>query len=215
MHTPHLRVPFAQFFRSYLLMDVNPVIRFLILSDIVWRSGVGLLTPVFPIFIIERIVGGNELVAGVAATIGLITKGVFQVPAASIIDRIRGEKDDYWMMVCFSFLTLLMPLWHLVLRTPGQLYLVEFFSNLFLAFTFPSFMAIFTRHVDKQKEGTTWGLYFTLTDFAGAAAAAVGGAIALTLGFDTLIIATVSVSILASFLLLPIHGKMRRARPEA
>jgi MFS family permease len=214
MHTPHLPVPFSRFLREYMLLDVNPVIRFLILSDIVWRSGVGLLTPVFPIFIIERIVGGNELVAGVAATIGLVTKGIFQVPAAAIIDKIRGEKDDFWMMITFSFLTLLMPISYLFIRTPGQLYVVEFFSNLFLAFTFPSFMAIFTRHVDRQKEGTTWGLYFTLTDFAGAASAAVGGAIALTLGFDKLIIATVSISIMAVFLLIPIRSRMRRARKQ-
>lgn len=184
----------------------------MIISDMIWRSGVGLLTPVFPIFIIERIDGGNALVAGVAATIGLVTKGVFQIPAASIIDRIRGEKDDFWMMVTFSFLTLLMPLTYLFIRTPTQLYVVEFISNLFLAFTFPSFMAIFTRHMDKQREGTEWGLYFTLTDFAGAAAAAVGGGIAITLGFDKLIIATVSISVFAVFFLIPIRSRMRKAR---
>ncbi len=187
----------------------------MILADVVWRAGVGLLTPVFPIFIIERIEGGNALVAGVAATIGLVTKGVFQIPAASIIDRIRGEKDDFWMMVVFSFLTLLMPLTYLFIRTPGQLYAVEFFSNLFLAFTFPSFMAIFTRHMDKQREGTEWGLYFTLTDFAGAAAAAVGGAIAITLGFDKLIVVTVALSVTSVLLLLPIRSRMRRAKKNA
>lgn len=213
MHTPHVHVPFSHFLREYLLLEVNPVIRFMILADVVWRGGVGLLTPVFPIFIIERIDGGNALVAGIAATIGLVTKGIFQVPAASIIDKIRGEKDDFWMMVSFSFLTLLMPLTYLLIRTPGQLYTVEFISNLFLAFTFPSFMAIFSRHVDRQKEGTTWGLYFTLTDFAGAAAAAVGGGIAITLGFDKLIVATVAISVMSVLLLLPIRSRMRRARP--
>lgn len=207
---PHLaHAPFNRYLRDYMLLNVNPVIRFLILSDVTWRSGVGLLSPIFPIFVVERIVGGNELVVGVAATIGLVTKGLFQIPAASIIDRIRGEKDDYWMMVVFSTLTLLMPLCYLIVRTPGQLYAVEFFSNLFLAFTFPSFMAIFTRHVDKEKEGTTWGLYFTLTDFAAAGAAAVGGAIAITLGFPMLIIVSVCISLLAAILLLPIRNRMR------
>ena len=65
-------------------------------------------------------------------------------------------------------------------------------------------MAIFTRHIDKTKEGTEWGIYFTLTDLISAAFAAVGGYIAVSEGFPTLIISVVILSIIGALLLLPI-----------
>jgi len=71
-------------------------------------------------------------------------------------------------------------------------------------FTFPSYMAIFTRHIDKKKEGTEWGIYFTFTDLIGAALAIVGGYVATTQGFPTLIVAVVVVSFVGAMLLWPI-----------
>ena len=65
-------------------------------------------------------------------------------------------------------------------------------------------MAIFTRHIDKEKEGTEWGVYFTLTDLTSAALAAVGGYVATLQGFPVLIIAVVVVSFIGALLLWPI-----------
>lgn len=211
MPTHATHSPFVRFLRDYLLLNANPVIRFLIISDVVWRAGVGLLVPIFPLFVVEHIEGGNAFVVGVAMTIGLVTKGVFQIPAATIIDKIKGEIDDFWIMTVCTALTLFMPLLFLVAHSPLEVYLIEFFANLFLAFTFPAFMAIFTRHVDHDHAGTAWGLYFTLTDFAGALAAGVGGAIALRFGFETLIVLSVCISMTSVLLILPMRPHMRRA----
>jgi hypothetical protein len=51
---------------------------------------------------------------------------------------------------------------YLIVDTPLELYFVQFLSGIFTALTFPTYMAIFTRHIDKEKEGTEWGVYFTL-----------------------------------------------------
>ncbi|MBU2565973.1 hypothetical protein KKG46_00235, partial [Patescibacteria group bacterium] len=84
-------------FRDYFLKDINPTVRFLILSDTVLVGASGLLGPIFAIFVQGFIVGGNEAVAGLAAAIYLFTKSIFQIPVAHIIDKIRGEKDDFWL----------------------------------------------------------------------------------------------------------------------
>ncbi|KKR72711.1 MAG: hypothetical protein UU81_C0010G0057 [Microgenomates group bacterium GW2011_GWC1_41_8] len=188
----------------YFLLDINPVIRFLILSDTVLIGAAGLLGPIFALFIEEFIQGGNEAIAGLAAGIYLFTKSLMQIPVAHIIDKVRGEKDDFWLMFVFTLLIAFTPLLYLFINTPMQLYIVQFILGLFSAFTFPSYMAIFTRHIDKTKEGTEWGIYFTLTDLISAAFAAVGGYIAVSEGFPTLIISVVILSIIGALLLLPI-----------
>ncbi|MEK7108266.1 MAG: MFS transporter [Patescibacteria group bacterium] len=195
--------------REYFLLNISSVIRFLTLSEIVWGGARGLLGPIFAIFIVDYIQGGNAAVIGTAAAIFLITKSVFQMPAATIIDRIRGEKDDFWIMFGASVLSALVPLLYLIINTPMELYLVEFVYGVLFAITVPSYMAIFTRHIDHQKEGTEWGVYFTLTDLSSALTAAIGGAIAITVGFPQLIVAVVVVSVIGALFLLPIRPYMR------
>lgn len=196
-------------FRDYFLKDINPVIRFLIISDTVVIGAAGLLGPIFAIFVNDFIVGGNEAVAGIAAAIFLFTKSIFQIPVAHLIDKIKGEKDDFWFMFIFSCCAALVPLFYLFIDTPIQLYVVQFFLGLFTAFTFPTYMALFTRHIDKKKEGTEWGVYFTLVDLTSAAFAAVGGYVAVTEGFSKLIITVVILSLVGSLLLYPIRPYLK------
>jgi MFS family permease len=195
--------------KSYFLRDINPVVRFLILSDMIFVGASGLLGPIFALFIENFIEGGNEAVAGLAVGIFLITKSVFQIPIAHIIDKIRGEKDDFWVLVIFSVLAALTPILYLFVRTPIELYFVQFLLGIFTALTFPTYMAIFTRHIDKDKEGTEWGVYFTLTDLASAALAALGGYIASVNGFRPLIVAVAAMGFVGAMFLVPIKPYIR------
>ena len=195
--------------RSYFLLHVNMVIRFLIISDVIWVGAMGLLGPIFALYIVEFIDGGNALVAGVAAAIYLVTKSLLQIPAAAIIDKIRGEKHDFWILFMGSILGASIPLFYLFIHTPLHLYIVQFFYGAVIAFTFPSYMAIFTRHIDKTREGMDWGIYFTLTDLSAAATASIGGVLATTLGYDVLIVAVVIVSLLGVSMLYAIRSRIR------
>ena len=199
--------------KNYFLQDINPVVRFLILSDMIFVGASGLLGPIFALFIENFIEGGNEAVAGLAVGIFLITKSVFQIPIAHIIDKIRGEKDDFWVLVIFTALAAVVPILYLVIDTPIELYFVQFISGLFTALTFPTYMAIFTRHIDKEKEGTEWGVYFTLTDLASAALAALGGYIASVNGFKPLIAAVAVMGFVGAMFLIPIKPYIK-LKPE-
>lgn len=195
----------SQNLRHYFLKDINPVIRFLIISDTIIVGAAGLLGPIFALFVEDFIVDGNAAVAGVAAGVYLFSRSILQIPIAHLMDRIRGEKDDFWFMFTFSILFSIVPIFYLVIHTPLQLYVVQFVLGFFTAFTYPAFMAIFTRHIDKGREGTEWGVYFTLTDITSAALAIVGGYVAVSAGFPVLVIAVVLISLLGSLLLLPIR----------
>ncbi len=199
----------SQDVRSYFLKDINPVIRFLILSDTVLVGSAGLLGPIFALFIEDFIVGGNEATAGIAAGLYLFSRSILQIPIAHFLDRVRGEKDDFWLLFIFSLSFGIVPLLYLVINTPSQLYLVQILLGFFTAFTYPAFMAIFTRHIDKGREGTEWGVYYTLTDVVSALLAIIGGYVAVTAGFPVLIVIVVILSVVGSFLLLPIRPYLK------
>jgi len=195
-------------FNSYFLKSFNPTIKFLIISDVAIVGAGGLIAPVFALFVEDFIQGGNAAVAGMAAAIFLFTKSILQIPVAHFIDKIRGERDDFWILFIFSILMALVPLLYLIVSTPTELFIVQFFYGLFTAMTFPSYMAIFTKHIDKRKEGTEWGVYFTLTDIVSALLAGLGGYMAATYGFHYLIISVSILMILGAVLLYPIKKEI-------
>jgi MFS family permease len=202
--------------RDFFRFETNPIVRALTISDIFILSGFGLIAPIFAVFLTENIKGGNVEVAGLASMVYLLAKSIGQIPTARLVDKIPGEKDDFWLMVAGSLATSLVPLLYLIAQMPLHIYLIQLLYGLSQALTFPSWMAIYTRHVDLHQEGTQWGVYYTLVDLTGAAAAAVGGAIAYHLGFGPLfVIVSLSSFIGSVWLLLIRHQiKKRQTLPE-
>lgn len=195
--------------RSFLF-KTNPIVRALTISDIFVLSGLGLINPIFAVFLTDSIPGGSLQVAGIASMIYLLTKSLGQLPAAYIIDRIKGERDDFWAMLAGSFITSVVPIFYLFARAPMHVYFIQFFYGLGQAFSFPSWMAIFTRHIDTKKEGVQWGIYYTCTDLAGAGAAALGGVIASNIGFPPLFVLVSFFTFIGSCWLLWIYKKVNK-----
>ncbi|MDD5071519.1 MAG: MFS transporter [Patescibacteria group bacterium] len=193
----------------FSLKDINPVVRFLTISDILILSGFGLIAPIFAVFIVNTIEGGNLEVAGIASAIFLFSRSLIQIPAATIIDKIKGERDDFWALLIGSLLFSLVPIAYLFISSPLQLYLAQFVYGVATAFTYPSWLAIFTRHIDKEHEGLEWGIYQTLVDLGGAAAASLGGFLAYKFGFSILFLLVSAFSFAGSLFLLGIYRKMR------
>lgn len=198
--------------RDYFLLNMNVVVRILIVSDVIWLTATGLLGPIFALFIVEFIDGGSAAVAGLAAAIYLLTKSVLQIPIASLIDRIHGERDDFWMLFISTGLAALTVLLYLWVRTPLQLYAVQFLYGILLAAAYVPFMAIYTRHINRHKEATAWGVYFTMTDFSAALAATLGGILADTIGFRPLIVLAAAMGVVAALLIYFIRPHMRRPK---
>jgi MFS family permease len=187
------------------LKSINPVVKFLILSDVLVVGATAMLAPLFALFIEDFIIGGNAMVVSISMGIFLISRSLLQIPIATLIDRIKGEVDDFVLMFIFSVLMSITPILYLFINTPFQLYLVQALLGVFTAITYPSYMAIFTRHVDKHKEGTEWGIYYTMIDLGSAFLAVLGGYVAETFGFPQLIYLVVVLSLIGSFSLSPVR----------
>lgn len=165
---------------------INKVIRVLVLGDVMFFSAFGLIGPIFAIFVTNQIAGATVATAGFAATINLLTRALLQMPVARYIDRHKGEKDDFLFMVLGSTLISIVPFIYLFIETSLHLYFAQVILGIGGALANPGWYAIFTRHIDKEKEGTEWTLENIGVGLAAAGAAAIGGILAERFGFHNL-----------------------------
>ena len=196
---------------TQLALGINRVITYLIMADFFLISGWGLINPIFAVYVTGQIKGAGIEAVGLATTIYFLLKSGLQIPLANIMDKIKGEKDDFQMMVAGMIIMGIVPILYIFVRTVPQLFLVQALYGIGGALSYPSWLGLFTRHIDKNKEGWEWSLYYTTIDLSGAAAAAIGGYLAKYLGFQYLFL-TISVLVFIGILLsFKIRKNLRRS----
>jgi len=191
---------------------VNRVIKILITSDFFLNCGWGLLSPVFAIFIVQKIAVGSPSegakIAGFAAFVYWVSKSLLQVPIGRYLDKDHGEIDDFWFMVFGTFLSALSPLGFLISTQPWHIYAFQVVHGVAMAFVVPSWSAIFTRHIDKDREAFEWSLESTFLGIAAGVTGAIGGLIAALFGFSVVFILVSFFNMISVFLLLSIKNNI-------
>jgi MFS family permease len=188
---------------------INPVVYFLTISDVMIMGGLALIMPIFAVFITGQVKGGSLEVVGIAEGIYLAMRSLCQIPFGRLIDRIKGEKDDFYVLLFGSLAISLIPLAYIFCDTPLKIYIVQFFYGIIAAAALPTWLAIFTRHIDKDREGLEWGLYQTFAGLSAAVCASLGGFLATQFGFKTLFITVSVFSFFGSLFLFGIYSRMR------
>ncbi len=185
-------------------------------------SAFGLVGPIFAVYITDQIQGGTLAVVGFATGLQLILKSIVQLPISRWIDKNRGEWDDFYTALAGSFLLSLVPFLYIFIQSPLHLYLVQIVYALGAAMNFPGWIAMFTRHVDKGREGFEWSLYNTAISIGAGITGALGGLFAEKFGFILLFVIMGFLNIIGTFFLLLIrkgimlkHGIPQVVRMEA
>lgn len=176
------------------------------MGDIMFFSAFGLIGPIFAIFVTSQVVGATIATAGFAATINLLTRALLQMPIARYIDRHKGEKDDFIFMVAGSTLISIVPFAYLFVVVPWHLYLAQVVLGIGGALANPGWYAIFTRHIDKNKEGTEWTLENVGVGLAAAGTAAIGGVLAQYFGFHNLFLIVGILSLLGLIIQISLYS---------
>lgn len=189
---------------------VNKVIQFLTLSDLLLFSALGLITPFLPLFIVENLPGGSITIAGFATTILLFTRSVMQIPIGHLLDKHKGEIDDYWALLIGSLLVSFSLFGLTITQTIWQLFLFQFIQGIATALTFPAWYAIFSRHLDRNKEGIEWSFYNTTVDLGSALTASIGGAMILTLGYQIVFLLTGFLCLFGGIFIYLIRDSLKR-----
>ncbi len=187
---------------------LNRVIKILIFSDLILNSAFGLLAPVFAIFIINNINGGDAKVAGIAVGIYWILKSILQIPIGNYLDRNHGEKDDFYFLFVGTLLGSLTFLGFIFVSQPWHLYGLQTLLACGMAMAIPSWGGIFARHMDEGREGITWSLESSSIGIGAGIAGIAGGMIVQYAGFTPLFIMMSVGGVLASFFLLLIKNQL-------
>ncbi len=187
----------------------NKIVRYLVLSDLVFYAGWGLITPIFAIFIVNNIQGGTILIAGIASSIYWVLKSVLRVPIGVFLDSHKGEKDDYFFLVFGLLIAALVPFGYIFSKLPWHIYTLQAIYAIGMAMSVSGWAAIFTRHIDKGKEATEWGLDSASYGIGMGVAAAVGGLAVTTFGFNPVFIAVGIMGLIGVALLLGIRNKIK------
>jgi MFS family permease len=166
------------------MTKVNKIVKFLILADIAFWTGWGLVSPVFAIFIVEQIQGGTALVVGTATAIYWFFRSLLVLPSGRLLDKYIGEKDDYLFLVIGNFIAVLVLVGYIFAVHPWQIYALQAFYGIGMAMSLSGWRAIFTRNIDKGKEASEWALDDTSLSLGTAAAGLVSGLLVTELGYS-------------------------------
>lgn len=156
-------------------INLNKITKYLIYSDLVFYTGWGLISPIFAIFILENISGGTIFVAGLSSAIHLIVRSALRIPFGIASDKDKSHKRAYKLMFLGLLIAALIPFGYILARTPLCIYILQAILGISLAASTAGWTCIFTRHMDKGRESTEWGLDAVAVGLGPGIAGAVGG----------------------------------------
>lgn len=169
-------------------IPISKVVKTLIKGDVIFLSALGLITPIFAVFITQQIKGGDVKVAGFAAAIYWIVKSLLQIPISRFLDKTKGEKDDFYFLVIGFFVAAIVPFGYIFSSLPWHIYLLQAIYSIGMAMAYPSWCAIFTRHIDRGREAFEWAVDSTVTGLGVGITGAIGGVLVSYFGFNVVFI---------------------------
>jgi len=187
------------------MAKVNKIVMTLIKADIISLSALGLTNPIFAIFITNQIKGGDVKIVGFAAAIYWIIKALIEIIFGKILDKTKGEKDDFYFLFLGYVIVGVCCLAYIFATLPWHIYLLQAVFGIGMAMTLPSWCAIFTRHIDKGSEAFEWSLQSSSVGLGTGITGALGGILVSRLGFHALFIVVGILVIIGDLLLLAIY----------
>ncbi len=157
----------------------------LVLSDFFMLAGIGFLGPILPIFIATGIEGGSVKTAGFATAIYMVM-WILQIPIGWFIDRHDGDRDDFIFLIVGAFITTAALFLFTVAEYPWHIYAIQALAGLGRAVDLPAWYSLFTRGIDKKREGLEWGVENVTVALAVGTVGALSGLITEAYGFRTL-----------------------------
>jgi len=177
------------FFKKSLdFLKTYKLIKNLIFTNFIFWAGWSLINPIFSVFVVQKIEGGNVAIAGLASAIFSITFSIFRFLVASFLDSKKGQEDEFWSLfyglLFLSFCSFL----YLFVRYPLHLFFLQFFQGIAMAMYYGGYYGIYLRSLPKEKEGTAYSLDISLVNLIGGLAILFGGTIAFVFGFKIVFI---------------------------
>jgi MFS family permease len=143
--------------------------------------GVGLLGPVYPIFVVNRF-SASFVDIGLLYAVFCLVAALFKIPAGKLVD-VHGEERVLFIGVMVGAACSLA---YIVTSNLIQLYIIEFFFGISYALQRPSLLTLVSNLGGKERKGLFLGMFESFYDVAEAMAAVLSTIIASKVGFEPL-----------------------------
>ena len=183
---------------------MNRTIKLLMISDIFLLTGFGLMDPILAIFIKENLIGGTIFTAGLASMLFLITKSIVQLPFSKYVD---SHNDKVKWLIIGTFMISSVPLIFNFAKHISLIYFAQIIHGIGSGLAYPTWLGLWSTHLDKRHESFEWSTYSTLAGLGTAATAAIGAAIAEFVGFSYTFIFVGILSLIGAFILFGLEKK--------
>ena len=196
--------------RIHINITVNRAVQILLLYMFFAILSISFFVPIFAVFITGFIEGATLRTVGFALAIYAVAKSVLQIPIARLLDRTKGEKDDFYVLLVGAAVAVIYPFALLAVSKIWHIYLLEMFAGIGDAFLMAAY------YVDKGSEGFEWSLFsvggMTISSAVGTA---IGGILADAYGFRLLFLTAGIVNLIFSFVLFYLYPMLDGQRPAA
>jgi len=174
----------------------HPVVKYFIFSETLLWAGWNFFTPIFAAFVITEIKDAGLESAATAYSLHLLTRIFFELFSARFLYRASRAQQ---LKVTVGGI-LLLSLGYLGLSFTRHLAPLFFFYSLVggaIGLSSPGKMALFSMHLDKNKESWEWGLRDASVFSGMAFASALGGFVAKEYGFHSLFLFSALINLTA------------------
>ncbi len=184
----------------------------MIYSDFLVISASGFLSPIYAVFVTRQVVGATLATVGFVTTMFYVVKSALQFPISSYADSVKGENDDFKLMVIGTFIVSVVPLiYYFFVHEVWEMFAAETLNGIGYAMIIPTWLAIYTRHIDRHRESWEWMLHSNAVGLGFAVTATVGGVLAERFGFGVIFLLTSAFSFVGAGMLLLIKHDMHGA----
>ena len=191
---------------------MDKTIKLLILSDIFLITGFGLIDPFLAVFIKDRLINGSLMAAGFATTLFLITKSLVQLPFSKYIDNHR-EKIKY--LITGTLIVSIVPFIFVLASKMEHIYIAQVIRGIGAGLAVPTWLSLFTTHIDKGREGYEWSIYSTFVGLGIALSGLIGATIASFFGFKTAFIIVGILTLTGSSILFNLQIKSHKEKQKS
>ncbi|MDF1497242.1 MAG: MFS transporter [Patescibacteria group bacterium] len=174
--------------------------KLLAATDIILAGAFGLILPILPIFLIDRISGATLLTIALSYSIFLTAKAFFGwvfglfLTHGDYISRIKSG------LFFGSLLITATPIAYLYATNIGHIFLAQILLGLGFAFMKTSWMHLTHQTIEEFFHETLLHIHGFILTFCLAIAAALGGFISYNYGYETLLYTMTSLGLLATIL---------------
>lgn len=196
------------------VFKINGVIAILTVSDVFTWGFYSILIILTGVYLAEKLGVHAPQFVGIGTGLYLFVRAVSQLPLGKLIDSVKRDTDEILLLsagnVCMGMPFLFYPL----IRTPQDYYLLQMMFGLGTSMNLVSWRKLFAKNLEKNSEGSEYGLYETVMSGMGMIIAFIAGSLA-NIGpefFDYVFVGIGIIMILSSFSVLFVFKVRNRKR---